>query len=241
MTLPPELGEPVDRRAVAHVVGEHVAAGQDLAALARQLQAPLEERPVGDDVVLGEQVGDVAGGRALGHGDDRLARALAGVERRRLEEGDQEPGEQDADQDQRRGRGSGGAVYRSAVPRGGRGIPAVSPEAAAEHPVAAFVAAGLILVDSAAPAPPSRGALAALAALGGCLGLARFLRLAAPRLALAAAALALERVGVVAAELVGRRLQPVARRRVRLPSVSANQSSPGSLRHRRSSPCECPK
>ena len=71
-------GQAVDRRAVAHVVREDVAARQDVSGLAGQLQAPLEERPVRDDIVLGQQIGDVAGAGSLRHGDDRLARPVAG-------------------------------------------------------------------------------------------------------------------------------------------------------------------
>src|SRR5262249_32063246 len=72
-------------------------------AVAGQLQPELEERAVGDHVVVGEQVGDVVGGGALGNGDRHGPGALPRVEGRGLEEGDQEPGEERADQDQAEG------------------------------------------------------------------------------------------------------------------------------------------
>ena len=87
-------GEAVDRGAVAHALGERVAVGLDVVGLAGQLQAPLEQARARDHPGLVEDVRDLAGARALGDVDRDGLAALA-VAGEGLEEGDQEPDQQD--------------------------------------------------------------------------------------------------------------------------------------------------
>src|SRR5262249_47437490 len=150
-------------------------------------------------VVLAEQIGDLAGRGALRDDDDHLAAAVARVERGWLEERDQEPGQQPAEEQQREGENPAPPER----PPGSRlsGVTAVAPEAMAHR--LSGGPAGLLLL----PGWLRRlrlGRLRGLAGLGAAL------------LALAATRLALDRGGVVASELVRRRLVLARRGQVAL-------------------------
>ena len=109
LARPRLLRERVDRRAVAHVLGERVVAGDDVVALAGERHPDPKEAGVVDHALLLEDVGDLVRGRPLGDLDHDLALPVA---RERLEEGEPEPDDRRRDREDDRGRVSAGATAR---------------------------------------------------------------------------------------------------------------------------------